>query len=205
MVMITLYTGQKKRHICIEHLWEMFSPCGRRQGWDDLRIALKHVYHQVWNRSPSQVGCMRQVLRPGALGWPRGMGWEGSGRGESGWGTHVDPWLIHVNVWQKPLQYCKVISLQLVKINEKKKKTTHTHIYIYSQLYSQVYLYIYSDGKEPVYNAGDLGPVSGWGRSPEGGNDNPLRYSCLENPMDREAGYSPWGLRVRHDWVTKHT
>ena len=36
-------------------------------------------------------------------------------------GTHVNPWLIHVNVWQKPLQYCKVISLQLIKINGKKK------------------------------------------------------------------------------------
>ena len=36
----------------------------------------------------------------------------------------VNPWLIHVNVWQKPLQYCKVISLQLIKINEKKKKTS---------------------------------------------------------------------------------
>ena len=40
------------------------------------------------------------------------------GGGGSGWGTHVNPWLIHVNVWQKPLQYCKVSSLQL--INEKK-------------------------------------------------------------------------------------
>ena len=28
-------------------------------------------------------------------------------------GTYVHPWLIHVNVWQKPPQYCKVISLQL--------------------------------------------------------------------------------------------
>ena len=27
---------------------------------------------------------------------------------------------VNVNVWQKPLQYCKVISLQLMKINEKK-------------------------------------------------------------------------------------
>ena len=47
------------------------------------------------------------------------------GREEEGgirMGTHVNPWLIHVNVWQKPLQYCKVISLQLIKINEKKKK-----------------------------------------------------------------------------------
>ena len=35
---------------------------------------------------------------------------------------HVNPWLIYVNVWQKPLQYCKVISLQLIKINGKKRK-----------------------------------------------------------------------------------
>ena len=37
-------------------------------------------------------------------------------------GNHVNPWLIHVNVWQKPLQYCKVISLQLIKINGGKKE-----------------------------------------------------------------------------------
>ena len=43
--------------------------------------------------------------------------------GGSGWGTHVNPWLIHVNVWQKTLKYCKVISLQLIKINGKKNKT----------------------------------------------------------------------------------
>ena len=40
--------------------------------------------------------------------------------------THVNPWLIHVNVWQKPLQYCKVISLQLIKINGKKNKINVT-------------------------------------------------------------------------------
>ena len=59
----------------------------------------------------------------GALGRPSGMGWRGRREGGSGWGTHVNPWLIHVNVWQKPLQYCKVISLQLIKINGKKKKS----------------------------------------------------------------------------------
>ena len=63
---------------------------------------------------------MRQVLGAGALGRPRGMGWRGRWEGGSGWGAHVNPWLIHVNVWQKLLQYCKVISLQLLKINEKK-------------------------------------------------------------------------------------
>ena len=65
---------------------------------------------------------MNQVLRAGALGRPRGMGWGGRRKGGLGWGIHVNPWLIHVNVWQKPLQYCKVISLQLIKINEKKEK-----------------------------------------------------------------------------------
>ena len=66
-----------------------------RVGWFE-RIALKHVYYHMWNRSPVQVR------------------WEGGARG-SGWETHVHPWLNHVNVWQKPLQYCKVITLQLKK------------------------------------------------------------------------------------------
>ena len=33
----------------------------------------------------------------------------------------------------------------------------------------------------------DMGSIPGLGRSPEGGNVNPLQYSCLGNPMDREA------------------
>ena len=36
-------------------------------------------------------------------------------------GTYVYLWLIHVDVWQKPTQYCRAIILQL-KINELKKK-----------------------------------------------------------------------------------
>ena len=83
------------------------------------RTASKHVYYLRWNRSPAQLGCMRQMLGPGALGRPRGIGWRGRWEGGSGWGIHVKPWLIRFNVWQKPLQYCKVISLQLIKINEK--------------------------------------------------------------------------------------
>ena len=51
---------------------------------------------------------------------PEGWDGEGGGSGDQDGGTHGNPWLIHVNVWQKPLQYCEVISLQLIKINEKK-------------------------------------------------------------------------------------
>ena len=39
--------------------------------------------------------------------------------------------------------------------------------------------------KHTPANSGDLGSISGSGRSPGGGNGNPLQYSCLENPMDR--------------------
>ena len=59
---------------------------------------------------------------------------EGGGRGGSRWGTHVNPWLIHVNVWQKPLQYCKVTSLQPIKKGEKKKDWQPKWIGQYCQL-----------------------------------------------------------------------
>ena len=49
-----------------------------------------------------------------------------------------------------------------------------------------------SDGKESACNAGDLGWIPGQGRSSGEGNGNPLKYSCLENPMDRGA----WGTMV---------
>ena len=41
--------------------------------------------------------------------------------------------------------------------------------------------------KETACNAGDSGSIPGMGRSPGEGNGNPLLYSCLGNPMDREA------------------
>ena len=50
---------------------------------------------------------------------------DGIGRevgGGSGWGTHVHPWLTHVNVWQKSLQYCKVVGLHFKLIIKKKKQ-----------------------------------------------------------------------------------
>ena len=47
-----------------------------------------------------------------------------------------------------------------------------------------------ASGEEPPASAGDtrdMGSIPGSGRSPGGGNGNPLQYSCLENPMDRGA------------------
>ena len=50
-----------------------------------------------------------------------------------------------------------------------------------------------SDRKESACNAGDLGLIPESGRSPGGGNGNPLEYSGLENLMDRGA----WQATVR--------
>ena len=44
-----------------------------------------------------------------------------------------------------------------------------------------------SDGKESACNVGDPGSIPGSGRSSGERNNNPLQYSCLENPMDRGA------------------
>ena len=44
-----------------------------------------------------------------------------------------------------------------------------------------------SDSKESTCNAGDLGLIPGFGRSLGGGHDNPLQYSCLENPHGQRS------------------
>ena len=134
---MTLYARQQKRHRCIE---QSFGLCGRRRGWDGLRewhwnmyIIIceidRHFRFNAWGR----------VLSAVALGWPWGMEWGGRWEGGSGWGTHVHPWLIHMNVWQKPPQYCKVISLQLKK--KKRNKYNKSNI-CPADFFCQVGLYM---------------------------------------------------------------
>ena len=100
-------------------LWEK-----ARVGWFE-RITLKHVYFHMWKESPVQIRCMRQ----GARGWFTGMTQrEGMGR-EVGGGFRMGNTCIPVvdSCWcmAKPIQYCKVISLQLNKFIFKKKKLTY--------------------------------------------------------------------------------
>ena len=47
-----------------------------------------------------------------------------------------------------------------------------------------------SDSKESAYNVGDPDLIPGSRRSPGEGNGNPLQYACLENSMDRGAGWA---------------
>ena len=52
-------------------------------------------------------------------------------------------------------------------------------------------------------NAEDVGLIPGLGRSPGGGNSNPLQYSRLANPLGREAQRAPVHRVVGHNRVTK--
>ena len=57
-----------------------------------------------------------------------------------------------------------------------------------------------SEGKESVYNSGDLGSITGIARSPREGNGNPLQYSCLKTSKDGEV----WWIidhRVTKNWT----
>ena len=62
-------------------------------------------------------------------------------------------------------------------------------LYLNFQLFKAAWLVFLggSDSKESACSAADAGSIPGLGRSPREGNGNPLKYSCLENPMDRGA------------------
>ena len=58
--------------------------------------------------------------------------------------------------------------------------------------------------KNPLANAGDAGSIPGSGRSPGGEHGNPLQYSYLENPMDRDTVWQATVHGVTESDMTKH-
>ena len=52
--------------------------------------------------------------------------------------------------------------------------------------------------KKSACNAGDPGLMTGLGRSPGEGNGHPIQYSCLENPIDREAWWATVHAIAKH-------
>ena len=77
--------------------------------------------------------------------------------------------------------------LNVIKVFWKRYKPTPNYFLMFLTLNSGLGFPGGPESQESVCNAGDLGLISGLGRSPGKGNGNPLQYSCLENPMDRGA------------------
>ena len=90
--------------------------------WEKARVG-------CFERTACILSRVKQITSPGGMHETSARTWctgktqrnrvEREVGGGLGWGIHVTPWLIHVNVRQNPLKCCEVISLQLIKINEK--------------------------------------------------------------------------------------
>ena len=106
---------EKETQMCRTDFWTL---------WEKARVGCSE-------RTACILSIVKQSTSPGGMHETSGRAWctgktqrdpveREVGGGGLGWGIHVTPWLIHVNIWQNPLQCCEVISLQLIEINEKK-------------------------------------------------------------------------------------
>ena len=94
-------------------------------------------------------------------------------------------------------------------------KQIHICTYIHTYKYVHVYIYKYRgfpggwvvrNSSANAGDAGDVGLIPGSKTSPEEGNGNPSQYSCLENPMDREAWRATGPQVVKSQtWLNNHT
>ena len=76
----------------------------------------------------------------------------------------------------------------LAMINASLYKTEKHFFTVFNHQYTQILGFpCGSDGKESACNVGHPGLIPGSGRSPREGNGNPLQYSCLGSPMDRQS------------------
>ena len=113
-------------------------------------------------------------------------------------------WLISLSII--PSRFIHVIRNDIISfVDNYKYKCKYTHISI---MYIQIWHRDFpcsSVGRESACNAGDLGLIPGWWRSPGEGNGNPLHYPCLENPKDRGAWQATVHrvTRVEHDLAGK--
>ena len=114
MVKITLYERQQKRYRCIE---QSFGLCGRGRRCDDFREWHWNMFIIICEMNcQSRFDAWYRMLGAGALGWPRGMGWGGRWEGGFRMGNTWTPTVDSCQCMTKPIQYCKVISLQKIYI-----------------------------------------------------------------------------------------
>ena len=113
-ITITLYVRQQKKHRCIE---QSFGLCGRGREWDDLGDWHWNMYNIIYEMNlQSRFNAWYWMLGAGALGRPRGMV-QGGRRGVFRMGNTCIPVVDSCWCKAKPIQYCKVINLQLKQIN----------------------------------------------------------------------------------------
>ena len=99
------------RHRCRDSTCESPTWGEQRVGWTERWAVWKHMDYHMWNRWPVRICSVAQGTHTGDL-WKTLEGWEVGGTCKTE-GTCASLWLIHVEVWQNPTQYCQAIILQL--------------------------------------------------------------------------------------------
>ena len=114
-----LKTHSKHMQQQIQNPWVCITIIGGGRARDlpnslDFHLILNYyLYNIIYETSrQSRFDARYWMLGTGALGWPRGMVWEGRREEGSGWGTHVYLWWIHFDIWQN--QY-NIVKLNKIK------------------------------------------------------------------------------------------
>ena len=87
--------------------------------------------------------------------------------------------------WFWPNDFVMPADSQLLYVN-----CSYFWVIVFFKIFIYFFGYVGPEVKASACNAGDLGSIPGSERPPGEGNGNPLQYSCLENPMDREAWWA---------------
>ena len=101
MVMMTLYTRQQKGHRCIEQILDSEGEGEGGMIWENgIEASIISCKKRIASLGLMQdTGCLGLVHRDNPEGW--------YGEGDSGVGTYVHPWRIHVDVWQNQYSIVK--------------------------------------------------------------------------------------------------
>ena len=94
---------------------------------------------------------------------------------------------IHTWHWEYGFDFSNSVNSKIIKMNKISFKWSF-------QIYLLLHIYMGFPGgsvvKNPPAKARDMGLIPGSGRYPGEGSGNPVQYSCLWNPMDREAWWA---------------
>ena len=194
--LIEVYKISTDRPFPLSHLWWTCSPerravdTGLCQGDQPWVLWFLLGFDMIWRLSDKQSTCQcRRRQRRRFNPWVVRSPGEGNGYSlqYSCLGNHMDRWTWWAIVRRATKSWTWLSTntpLRLVELNL-------TIIFTVSILYRG--FPGGSDGKESACNGEDLGLIPGLGISPGEGHGNPLQYSCLENPMDRES----WQATIR--------
>ena len=155
-----------------------------------LQRKLPHLMWHLRLHLPSEIWSWSSDWSVESNTWAPGFLWGNSERPSQHWGSWEAFVATAFSLTPSFVQSCSPYSLGNVVPTDMHPQISFTRSFLSQAETEKNNLHIISvhlDGKASACNAGDPGSIPGSGRSPGGGNSNPLQHSCLENPMEGGA------------------